>query len=178
MFVRMGNDWEQLFGARVKDLRQAQGWSQEELARRMTVAGYSMHQTTIAKLEGGSRPTNVAEVAALAAIFNMPIEALFDDSEAAHLALEAASLSHRLAAIADESAALLKRMDEMRAQREALQADVEDFNRKLAKSVEAAKAGELPKQYLDIIEASVRKFRDAGSEARAQKRAKERQHGE
>lgn len=83
-FVRMENrearfakNWERMFGVRIKDLRQAQDWTQGDLAARMTSAGYPMHQTTVAKIESGSRPTNVGELAALAAIFGVPIGDIF-----------------------------------------------------------------------------------------------------
>ncbi|MCW2651571.1 MAG: hypothetical protein QOE41_4618 [Mycobacterium sp.] len=48
---------EEVFGTTVKDLRRARGWTQEELAKRLTAAGYPMHQTTVAKMESGTRPT-------------------------------------------------------------------------------------------------------------------------
>jgi transcriptional regulator with XRE-family HTH domain len=80
-FVRVGNDearyWERVFGARVKELRAAEGWTQDDFAKRVTAAGYPMHQTTVAKLESGSRPTSVGEIAALAAIFRIPIGSFF-----------------------------------------------------------------------------------------------------
>ena len=44
----------------------------------MTAAGYQTHQTTVAKLESGNRPTDVGEIAALAAIFSLPIGSVFD----------------------------------------------------------------------------------------------------
>lgn len=86
VFVRMENKearfaryWEEAFGRRVRELRSARGWTQGDLAERMTVAGYQMHQSTVAKLENGSRPTNVGEIAALAAIFGMPIGHVFSN---------------------------------------------------------------------------------------------------
>lgn len=80
--TRFAKFWEQMFGVRVKDLRTARGWTQDDLAKRMTSAGYQMHQTTVAKMESGARPTNVGEVAALAAIFGIPIGRLFSDDAA------------------------------------------------------------------------------------------------
>ena len=79
--TRFAKHWERMFGVRVKDLRQARGWTQGDLAQRLTAAGYPMHQTTVAKMEGGSRPTNVGEVAALAAIFGIPIGSVFSEVE-------------------------------------------------------------------------------------------------
>lgn len=150
--MRVENAWERLFGGRVKDLRQAKGWTQDELARRMTAAGHPMHQTTVAKLESGTRPTNVGEVAALAAIFGMPIATLFDDSDAAKLVLEAAALNYTMAALADELVTIKKRFDEVGAQRKSLESDVQGFRKKLAGM------GSLPRQYADLVEASLRQF--------------------
>ena len=56
------------------------GWTQEQLAEQMTVAGHTMHQTTVAKLESASRPTNVGEIGAIASIFGVSMAALFDYS--------------------------------------------------------------------------------------------------
>ncbi|MGE5698046.1 MAG: helix-turn-helix transcriptional regulator [Candidatus Sericytochromatia bacterium] len=81
----MGNNWPTAdrwegyarevardFGARVRELRRSRGLSQEDLARAL-----SYHQTTIAKLEAGTRPTSVAEAHLLAEILNTDISALF-----------------------------------------------------------------------------------------------------
>lgn len=82
-FVRMGNvgpgSAAYAFGRRVKTLRTARGWTQDEFARRLTVAGHPMHQTTVAKLELGGRPTDVAEITEIAAIFGIQPAALFED---------------------------------------------------------------------------------------------------
>ena len=60
------------FGDTVRELRKARGWSQEDLARYMTDAEYPMHQTTIAKLENGARPTSVDELVALSRVLDVP----------------------------------------------------------------------------------------------------------
>ncbi|WP_158564199.1 helix-turn-helix domain-containing protein [Jiangella anatolica] len=59
------------FGRTVRQLREAHEWTQEQLANRMSTAGYPMHQVTVGKLETGRRPTSVGEVVALAAIFEV-----------------------------------------------------------------------------------------------------------
>lgn len=81
-FVRVenvGESAERAFGRRVKDLRTARGWTQDDLARHLAAAGYTMHQTTVAKMESGVRPTDVGEIAAIAAIFGIQPAALFED---------------------------------------------------------------------------------------------------
>lgn len=64
---------EQLLGQRVRHLRNVRGWSQTDLANELGARGFTMHQTTLAKLEGASRPTRLNEVAALAAAFEVEL---------------------------------------------------------------------------------------------------------
>lgn len=68
---------ETVIAMKIKQLRQERGWSQDDLAERMTKLGFSMHQTTIAKLEAGRRPIRVAETFALAAAFSLDPMALW-----------------------------------------------------------------------------------------------------
>jgi transcriptional regulator with XRE-family HTH domain len=97
---------ERAFGARVRELRAVRKWTQEALAERMTAMGLPMHQTTVAKLESGSRPTSVAEVASLAAIFGVDMSELFAQRSAV-LPYEARAAEHlrRIERYADAVAA-------------------------------------------------------------------------
>ena len=85
-------------GGRVRSLRRQSGWTQEELAARMTAAGYPMHQTTVTKIEGGSRPTTVEEAFAFGAVLGVPAGDLVDPG--------AASERQRLLQLATNRAAL------------------------------------------------------------------------
>lgn len=108
--TRFAKHWERMFGVRVKDLRAARGWTQGELAKRMTSAGYPMHQTTVAKMESGSRPTNVGEVAALAAIFGVPIGSVFSaDDEVDQMLLRMSEATSEAARLAQELVDLTKK---------------------------------------------------------------------
>ncbi len=69
--------WEKSFGDKVRQWRRARNWSQDELARQLRGQGFDMHQTTVAKIERGSRPLRVAEAAAIANIFRVPPLAVF-----------------------------------------------------------------------------------------------------
>ncbi len=62
---------EQYIGQSVARVRRGRGWTQERLATAMDVRGFPMHQTTVAKLEGGTRPIRVNELFALAEIFGL-----------------------------------------------------------------------------------------------------------
>jgi len=67
---------EQLADQELKRLRNERGWSQEEVARRMTASGYDWHQTTVGRTESAARPLRVNEAVVLAAIFEVPITQL------------------------------------------------------------------------------------------------------
>lgn len=70
-------NWERDFGEKVRQWRLARSWSQEDLAEKLRQSGFDMHQTTVAKLERGTRPLRVAEAAAIAWIFGVPPLAVF-----------------------------------------------------------------------------------------------------
>lgn len=56
---------------RIQRLREARQRSQGRLVEELVQQGFDMHQTTVAKLEAGKRPLRVAELMALAAIFEI-----------------------------------------------------------------------------------------------------------
>jgi len=70
--------WEKRFGEVVRGWRLDRNWSQEEVAEKLRYEGFEMHQTTVAKIERGSRPLRVAEAAAIGAVFDMPVMAVFE----------------------------------------------------------------------------------------------------
>ncbi len=67
---------EQDVGERVRRLRLERGWSQAELAARVSSALPNWAQTTVAKTEAASRPIRVNEAAALAAALGVPLHEL------------------------------------------------------------------------------------------------------
>lgn len=69
--------WEKRFGEVVRRWRTDRGWTQDDVAERLRGQGFEMHQTTVAKIERGARPLRIAEAAALADVFEMPIMAVF-----------------------------------------------------------------------------------------------------
>jgi len=136
----------------VKDLRQAKGWTQDELARRMTAAGHAWRQTTVTKTESGIRPTNISELATLAAVFDMPIAALFDDSDDVQLVLDGAALWYRAAALLEEETQLMKRLDAVHAQLQSANKELDDYSRRVARR--AQEGTPLPERYLTLMEAN------------------------
>lgn len=65
---------QQRFGAHVRKLRQARGWSQEELAHRT-----GRHWTYIGGVERGERNPTLRVIADLAMALEVPIRKLFPD---------------------------------------------------------------------------------------------------
>jgi transcriptional regulator with XRE-family HTH domain len=62
-----GAEEEAHFIAAVKRIREEQGWSQGELAKRMADSGWEgFHQTTISRIEKGERPVRLGEARGLA----------------------------------------------------------------------------------------------------------------
>lgn len=85
---------EQAAGRELRRLRIEQGWSQEQVARRMTAYGYGWHQTIVAKTEAAQRPLRLNEAVDLAALFGAPLAALLEKSPETEVraALRAAEL--------------------------------------------------------------------------------------
>jgi len=72
---------EKRFGEMVRGWRLDRNWTQEDVAERLRHQGFEMHQTTVAKIERGARPLRLAEAAALATVFEMPVLAVFGFSK-------------------------------------------------------------------------------------------------
>lgn len=116
----LGKDWERRFGRRLKDLRTAKGWTQDDLAKRMTAAGHPLHQTTVAKIESGNRPTPVGEIAVLAAILDAPIAMMFSpDEEVEQMLLKLSAAAAEMNNIMRELIGILKAKKEIHRRREA-----------------------------------------------------------
>ena len=66
---------------RAAELRKAAGWSQRQLARKMSALGWSWYQQTVASVESGTRQVRIGELADLAALFGItPAVFLGDDA--------------------------------------------------------------------------------------------------
>jgi len=65
---------EQLVGRQLRLLRQARGWSQQEVAEKMRPFGYEWSQATVTRLESATRPIRLNELADLALLYGVPIE--------------------------------------------------------------------------------------------------------
>jgi transcriptional regulator with XRE-family HTH domain len=73
-------------GRILRDLRMAKGWTQGLVANRMTTGRRRWHQTTVGKIESGTRPLTLSEAIDLAVVLDVAVEALFTPDTAAHAA--------------------------------------------------------------------------------------------
>lgn len=65
------------FRKKARKARQQRGWSQADLAKRLTDMGIdSMYATTVAKIEAGDREIKLDEAAAMADLFDMSLDEL------------------------------------------------------------------------------------------------------
>jgi transcriptional regulator with XRE-family HTH domain len=71
-----GDNPEALAGQELQRLRKARGWSQDEAASRMRPYGYTWNQTMISKIESGSRPLRVNELADFADLYGVLVSQL------------------------------------------------------------------------------------------------------
>ncbi|SKZ42085.1 MULTISPECIES: helix-turn-helix domain-containing protein [Gordonia] len=74
---------ESTFAANLKAVREQQRISQEQLAERMSRAGYSWHQATVYKVESGSREVKLGEAEALSKILGVSVNVLMQESAVA-----------------------------------------------------------------------------------------------
>lgn len=102
---------ERKFGAKVRSLRLERGWTQGDLASKMTAAGHPMHQTTVAKLENGTRPTSVAEASSLASIYGISTGSLFGDTTPHDVSSNGSALFEKWAFMESEAVRARERAD-------------------------------------------------------------------
>jgi transcriptional regulator with XRE-family HTH domain len=65
------NPAEQAVARKIRELRQAAGWSQGQMAQRMTAAGHSWYPQTVGRVELQERHVRIGELVDLAAIFGI-----------------------------------------------------------------------------------------------------------
>lgn len=71
----MAYDDDANFAESMRLLREGRGWSQGEMARRLTAAGLNgMHQTTVSRLEKGDRPVRLGEATVIAHVLGASLE--------------------------------------------------------------------------------------------------------
>jgi transcriptional regulator with XRE-family HTH domain len=121
----------------VRTLRTARGWTQDDLARRLTAAGHPMHQSTLAKLELGTRPTDVAEITEIATIFGIQPAGLFEDPSADEQQVQRRrEMRARLVEILEERSRLASRLQALDAEYDSITAELDaEYGRPVGKEV-------------------------------------------
>lgn len=74
--------WEANFREHMKALREAQGWTQSELARRLKARGLPYHQQTVQRVETGERPVRLDEAFHIAAELGTHIDVMVQSNRA------------------------------------------------------------------------------------------------
>jgi len=117
---------EERVGELLRALRVGRGWSQAELATRMSGRDEKWTQSTIAKTEGATRPIRLNELAALAETLDVPLTDLVEPEREVPLECRA-----ELQALVIEDATLRARRAEVRRQLEHLEHELEDLEERL-----------------------------------------------
>ncbi len=117
---------EERVGERLRALRVGRGWSQAELATRMSGRDEKWTQSTIAKTEGATRPIRLNELAALAETLDVPLTDLIEPEREVPLERRA-----ELQALVIEDATLRARRAEVRRQLEHLEHELENLEERL-----------------------------------------------
>lgn len=103
-----------MFGSQVRTLRELRGWTQEQLAARLTeLLGVEVHPLKVGRTEGGVRPVPLGEAMAFAAALDTTLDALLSGTtdpafaERVAVQMEAGRLVQRLCdALEEEQLAL------------------------------------------------------------------------
>jgi transcriptional regulator with XRE-family HTH domain len=69
-----GLPWEAAFAKNVKAARERRGWSQTELAKRLTARSLPFHQQQVQRIEAGARPVRLNEAIVLAEVLGEHFE--------------------------------------------------------------------------------------------------------
>lgn len=77
----MGHILESRFGEHVHMLREQAGWSQEQLAARLQLAGHDMSRSTLAKIESGIRHVYLEDLFAFQRVFGISFDELLNIDE-------------------------------------------------------------------------------------------------
>lgn len=104
--TRIGAYYMSPMGLRIKTMREAKGWTQEELAAKVNIS-----RSQLAQIESEARPANTLRLNAIAAAFGVPTGALFSTSEHDDILMDAA---RRLSA--EDRASLVRMAEALAAQ--------------------------------------------------------------
>jgi len=107
------------FGKWLKDARGAKHWSQIDMAKQLKKRGIHIYGSTVAKIEAGDRPVKLAELVAIADLFQVSVDTALcrgarQESDQIHALLVVAdSAVKSSAAIVDVASTIRDRLAEL-----------------------------------------------------------------
>jgi transcriptional regulator with XRE-family HTH domain len=126
---------EELVGEQLRQLRKARGWSQEDVARKMSALGFGMHQSTVGRLESAQLPLRLNEAIALASLYGTSLDALLGGTtgmDAETLDEEIRKTEEQLRQAADEHQEIWRRLGDIEAEEAGLQANRDAMSARVA----------------------------------------------
>jgi transcriptional regulator with XRE-family HTH domain len=90
----MTRDFDQRIGGNIQRTRNTAGWSQADLAGRLTDHGLSFPQQTINRIEHGERPLKFEEALAIADLLGVTVASLAQHFSNENVAAAAAEIQH------------------------------------------------------------------------------------
>lgn len=127
---RFASTVAQGIAARIREVRETQGMSQQAVADALTARGYEFSRPMVTKTESAGRPITVADLAAFAVVFGVAVTDFFtkpDDAELKALNNEWLAYESQDVVLAElqekitaERAAIAKRTAQLNARRAAL----------------------------------------------------------
>ncbi|MEU4208216.1 helix-turn-helix transcriptional regulator [Rothia terrae] len=70
-------DLEKALARKFKAMRESRGWSQSYMCQQLKKHGLDIHQTTLAKIEAGSRPLRISDAHIFAFTFELPLNMVY-----------------------------------------------------------------------------------------------------
>lgn len=118
--VRGRSEIERVFGRRVREVREAVGLSQAQLAKELVKRGVKLSPSQVAKVERGERPTNVAEAWALKVALKVEMGWLFGEGDKSPEELRSMEIAWHLSRIQQRERELTAELDMLNRERERL----------------------------------------------------------
>lgn len=132
-------DWwgyEANFANQMRERRERKGWSQTEMARRLSEEGLKFHQTTVQRVEIGRRPLKLTEAFVIARVLGARFEVMLH-GESIEIAYEALADSVSAGSF-DDLASSIDRLDvEVRRNSQMIQELVQQYTKAVATVAEA-----------------------------------------
>lgn len=116
---------QRAFGERVSELRKAAGHTQGTLAKEMAHGDRTYSQSTVAKIENGTRPTSVGELYVLADILGVKVADFFAPLEGHGLVSEFLAAENKVELLRDKIALAEVERDQLLASLHSAQRDLE-----------------------------------------------------